>query len=274
MQVGRQLAGRLEVVPERLLDDDPLFVRHQVRLGQAVDHRGEQRRRDLQVEHRVVPVAERPRHLRIQLLAVEVAADVGEPCGEPVEHGVVEVLAGLLDRIARAGAQLLVGQVAPRHPEHGNVEQSPSLEPVERAERLLPGQIAGYAEDDKRVCFAIGHALQATDYPALPSSQDGRRRRATWGVLPMPIAVWRLRLSRADQTIRRSNAEVHGAAHVPGRVAHPDLEWRRRDVRDGGGAEPRRRRHLGALVRERGQAHDVLHLRRAHARGRAQDRRA
>ena len=64
-------------------------------------------------------VAERLRQLRIQLLAVEVAADVAEPSGEPVEHRVVEVLAGLLDRVARAASKLVVGQVLARHPEHG-----------------------------------------------------------------------------------------------------------------------------------------------------------
>ena len=39
------------VVPERLLHHDPPR-RRQAGLGQALDHRAEQERRDLQVEHR------------------------------------------------------------------------------------------------------------------------------------------------------------------------------------------------------------------------------
>ena len=166
MQIGRELARRLEVVPERLLDHDALSVRHEVRLGQALDHRGEQRWRNLEVENGVVAVSERLRQLRIRLALVEVAADVEEPPREPVEHGFVEVLAGLLDRIARAASKVVVGQVLARHSEHRDVEQPARLEPVKRSERLLLGQVAGDAEDDKRVSFAIAHLRHAIDYPA------------------------------------------------------------------------------------------------------------
>ena len=74
MQLRRQLARRLQVVAERLLDDDPLSVRHELRVGQALDHRGEQRWRDLEIEDRVVAVAKCLRHVCICLRVTEIAA--------------------------------------------------------------------------------------------------------------------------------------------------------------------------------------------------------
>ena len=116
-------------------------------------------------------VAERLAHLRIQLAAVEVTADVAELGREPVEHFVVEVLAGLLDRVAGAAPKIVVGEVLASHPEHGHIEQPTPLQPVERAERLLLGQVAGYPEDDKGVGFAFAHRfdLLRLDFPRLRS---------------------------------------------------------------------------------------------------------
>ena len=58
VQVRVELARRGKIVAERLLDDDP-GVLGQARVGEALDDRGEQRRRDLEVEDRDMHVPER-----------------------------------------------------------------------------------------------------------------------------------------------------------------------------------------------------------------------
>ena len=182
MQVGRELARRLQVVPERLLDDHPLPVRHQASaLAEAARPRwrtatAESRGRTRVRGGRRAPCAT----FEYSSLAVEVAADVAELGREPVEHLVVEVLAGLLDRVAGAAAKIVVGQVLARHPEHGHVEQPAPLEPVERAERLLPGQVAGYPEDDQGVGFAFAHRFDLLRFD-LPRVAELLRQRHVLG---------------------------------------------------------------------------------------------
>jgi hypothetical protein len=97
VELARQLARRGEIVAERLLDDHALAVGDHVRLGQPLDHRGEQRGWDLEVEGRVARVAQRLLDRRVGLRLAEVPSDVGQPPGEAREHLVVQLLAGLLD---------------------------------------------------------------------------------------------------------------------------------------------------------------------------------
>ena len=142
---------------ERLLDDDPLAVREQPGLRETGDHDAEQRRRDLQIEHRVLRLAERARYPLVRSRVGEVAADVAEPAREPSEHLLVEVLAARDDRFARVVAQVIDAPVLGRHPDHRAFQQSAALEPVERAERHLLREVAGDPEDDEGVGVVAAH---------------------------------------------------------------------------------------------------------------------
>ena len=73
-----QLARGLEVVAERLLDDDSSGL-GQARVGQPLDHPAEQERRDLEIEHRDLGVADRAGDALVRRGVAEVAAHVGHP---------------------------------------------------------------------------------------------------------------------------------------------------------------------------------------------------
>ncbi len=79
----------LAVVPERLLDHDARRV-GQPGVVQALDHRAEQERRDLQVEDRRPGLGDRVGDVLVRLGVAEVAGDVGETRGEAFEDRVVE----------------------------------------------------------------------------------------------------------------------------------------------------------------------------------------
>ena len=70
-----------EVVAERLLDDDARVLR-QARLGEALDDRAEQERRDLEVEDRASRALDRLADALVGRRVGEVAGDVREPGGE------------------------------------------------------------------------------------------------------------------------------------------------------------------------------------------------
>ena len=82
-----------------------------------------------------------------------------EFAGEPFEHLVVDRLPGLLDRLSRSVSQLLFVDVVDRHADHRYAQESARLEPVQRAEGLLPGQVARDAERHERIGFSV-HARQ------------------------------------------------------------------------------------------------------------------
>ena len=65
----------------------------------------------------------------------------------------------------------------------GTSEQPAPLEPVQRAERQLPGQVAGDAEDDEGVGFAIAHRL-ATYRFRRPAPKMGGARALNIGSPP------------------------------------------------------------------------------------------
>ena len=92
---------RLEIVPERLLDDDAGILR-QADFGEPLDDRPEEERRDLEVEDRRLGALDRSADTRVGRGVREVARDVREPCGEAREDLLVELLAGADDRLARA----------------------------------------------------------------------------------------------------------------------------------------------------------------------------
>ncbi len=123
----------------------------QARLGKPGDDAPEEERRDLEVEDRVLGAVERGRDTLVGRTVGEVAAQIRQPLCEPLEHLLVQLLAGPDDRLAGTLLQLVVGPVVDGDADDRAVEEAALLEPVERAKRHHLRQVAGDAEDDEDV---------------------------------------------------------------------------------------------------------------------------
>src|SRR5579875_3601119 len=178
-------AGGCQVVTERFLHGDPCAVQ-QARRGEVLDDRAEQRRRHLQVVQRPPAAADLRGEPGVQLAVCGIAVQVAQPPGEPPEHLLVERLAAAGDRVLGAPYQLLRGHLLARDADDPAPEQPAALQPVQRAERHLAGQVAGDAEDHQRVRLLAAvtqsqtsHVarcvLQPRHYPPRPS-RAGRVR--------------------------------------------------------------------------------------------------
>jgi hypothetical protein len=150
VQLLGELARRLEVVTEGLLDDDARIL-GQPCVVEALDDAPEEERRDLEVEDGLLRTLDRLRDPFVRVRLAEVAVDVGEPLDEPVEDRRVELLAGRLDRRLRPVAQLVERPVVDGDADDRTVEQAAALEAVQRAERHHAREVAGDAEDDEDV---------------------------------------------------------------------------------------------------------------------------
>ena len=134
-------------MPERLLHDDAA-VGGQSGVGQPLDHGTEQEWGDLQVEDRTPCIPDRGLHPPERLGLAEVAAHVREPCRQPFEHVVVDLLAARLDRLPGMLAQVVCGPVADRDADDRAAQQPAPLEAVERVESHHLRQIARDPEYD------------------------------------------------------------------------------------------------------------------------------
>ena len=99
VQPGVQVAGRAQVVAERLLDGNPA-VAQELGLAEVFDDGSEQRRRHLKVIQRPPAAADLDSELAINQVVRNVAGQVVNPPGEAVEHGVIDFLAGAHDGLA------------------------------------------------------------------------------------------------------------------------------------------------------------------------------
>ena len=145
VQVGGERPSRIEVVAERLLDDDPAVL-GETGIREVLHDRREQAGWDLQVEHRGLRVAHRRPDPRIGRIVGEVTLHVAQPRREACEDRLVELFPGGDDRRTSALDELVDRPVIDRDPDDGAVEQSALLEPVERPEGHHPRQVAGDAE--------------------------------------------------------------------------------------------------------------------------------
>ena len=161
-----QRAGRREIAPERLLDDDAHPAAGAV--GRPVEPGFAEPEHDRRVERGrggavEEPVAaDRPLLLDLAQEIAEPGVEVGvggiagvveEGLGEPLPHARGGRLdAGeLRDRLAHARAELLVAHLRPAHADDGEgLGQHAALEHrPERGDELALGEIAGGAEDDE-----------------------------------------------------------------------------------------------------------------------------
>ena len=141
---------RGDVVPEGLLDHDTGRL-GQTRAGEPLDHHPEQRRRDLEVEHRGPRALDGLGHALVGAVVPEVAGHVGEARREAIEDLVVDLLAAALDGGACVFAQVVHRPVVDRHADDRAVQQAAGLQPVQRVEGHDLGEVAGDAEDDEHV---------------------------------------------------------------------------------------------------------------------------
>ena len=157
VDVGVELVGertrRLEVVAERLLDDDARGLR-QPRLREPLHDPAEQERRDLEIEDRQARALDRLRDPPVGRRVAEVAGDVREARGEAPEDLLVELLAGADDRLARTLDELVDRPVVDRDADDRAIEQAALLQPVQRTEGHHLRQVARDPEDHQPVCAA------------------------------------------------------------------------------------------------------------------------
>ena len=166
---------------ERLLDDDARVL-CQACLGEALDDRAEEERRDLEVEDRQLASLDRVGHVVECHRVGEVALDVGEPFCEAVEHLPIEGLAGPFDALARMVAQVVDRPVVDRHSHDRAAKQPTLLQPIERPERHYLCQVAGDSEHNQHVGLCEGTCVSAAcaaDCSRVQSGLHARRHSAT-----------------------------------------------------------------------------------------------
>jgi hypothetical protein len=157
-----ELAGRVQVVAERLLDHHPReppvpATATQAGLADAADGVGEQLGDERQVVQAVavgaVLAVEAVQQVADAPVGVGVgrgAGDVVQPAGERLPDLLLDGLGAgeLLDRLAHVGPVLLVGVLAAAGADEGEVlrQQPVQLQVVEGGDDLAVGQVAGAAE--------------------------------------------------------------------------------------------------------------------------------
>jgi hypothetical protein len=167
-QPAVQLAGRLEVASEGLLDDDPAAGR-EAGLGQPLDDLREDRRRDGEVEDRPLGALQPDRELVVQRRVAVVADQHRQALGQLPEGRLVHrTAAGRLDGGAGVLPQPLVLPGRAGHPDHGDAEPTDLRHLVERGHQLLAHQVARRPEQDDRVRPTL-HAARSW-WSSCPSS--------------------------------------------------------------------------------------------------------
>jgi hypothetical protein len=150
VHLRRERARGLEVVAERLLDDDARML-GEAYARETLDHGAEQERRDLEIEDRAASVLQASREALERRRVPEVARQVGQSGGEPVEDRGVERLARGEDRLAGALAQVVDRPVVDGDADDRAGQQPARLEAVERVQRHHLRQVAGDAEHDEDI---------------------------------------------------------------------------------------------------------------------------
>ncbi len=162
-QLGVELAGRGQVVSERLLDHDPGVGAVDVvqpGVSELAHDDREERRGGREVEHAVqrlarllVELAQGPVELLVDAVLVERPRDVAHVGDEAVEHIGVGLAPGeALDRLPRHLTEVLVRVVRARHRDQLEALGQSALvrQVVERRQQLPVGKVARAAEDDQR----------------------------------------------------------------------------------------------------------------------------
>ncbi|CKN72907.1 Uncharacterised protein [Mycobacterium tuberculosis] len=122
----------------------------QPHVREIFDNRREQRRRHFQVIQRPTGRANQFGQRIVELAVGDVTVQVGQPARQPVEHRIVDLF-GTTDGLASPLDQLPDGHVVTGHTQDGAVQQLVALEPIQRAEGHLAGQVTGNSEDHQQI---------------------------------------------------------------------------------------------------------------------------
>ena len=184
MDLVGQLAGRSEVVAERLLDHDTRGL-GQPGVGQALDHSPEQKRRDLQIEDRRACLPDRLCHPRVRRAIAEITTHIRQPRREALEHRLVNLHTAPLNRFAGTVAKILHRPITHRHAHDRTTEQPPLLKPVQRVKRHHLRKIA-----------RDPNTTNTSALPGLPSPPPVAGRDSTAVVIggPFPGALCKSKL--------------------------------------------------------------------------------
>jgi hypothetical protein len=174
-------------VTKGLLDDDPRVLR-QSGLRQALDHRAEEKRRDLEVEDRELGSVDCLGDPLVGRRVGEITRDVGEPLGEAVEHLRLDLLARTLDRRPSTFLQIVDRPVVHRDSDDRAVEEAAPLEAVEGHESHHFRQVARDPEGHEHVSRLTGLIGLG---PGFRGSHGRRHRRLSslrWARRPRSLA--------------------------------------------------------------------------------------
>src|SRR5439155_8200221 len=155
----REAAGRLEVVAEGLLDDEPRPALRAPSLAESRDDGLHRLRRHSEVVDAVaarsallVELVQQGPEAILAALVREIGGEVMRPFGQPVPDLLLEVVpAELADGVLHPLAELVVGPIRARDADDGEAlrQEVPAGERVQRREDLAAREIAGGAEDDE-----------------------------------------------------------------------------------------------------------------------------
>ena len=202
---------RGQVATERFLDDDAALL-GEPGGADVVDDRREQVRRDRQVVHRALAVAQRL--AQVLERARIVVADAGEPHEfRELRPGIrIEPVAAGLEALPGTFTKLLEIPFPAAHAHDRNVEVAGLDHPLQRGVDLLERQVARRAEEDECVTARLCASPRASARGRL--TRLLRAHRAS-GARPSPA----LRAARRDRRTGRASPTAGGVRPHPRRAS-------------------------------------------------------
>ena len=225
-----ELAGRSEVAPERLFDDDAAAL-GEAGVTDVVDDGREQARAESPGSARAVHSPRARRAGWRTCAGRRSASDVADQSAEPLPGLGVEAVAASLDALARTLAQLLEVPVLARDADDRDVEITRLDHPLQRREDLLESEVAGGAEEDERVrAFGTAHpappappASGARRSPARPGARHDRRTARASPTAGGGRGVLAARAEAREQR-RRQDRRGHAVSIAASAVQRPSPE--------------------------------------------------
>ena len=231
VQLGGERAGRREVVPERLLDDDARVLR-QAGVGEALDDRAEEERRDLEVEDGALRALDRARDPLVRGGVGEVArrgTRTGSRSGRRPPRRAAR--RSPRSRRARARRALATVQSSTATPTIGQSQQAALLEPVQRPEGHHLRQVARDPEDHEDV----GGLLARRASGRVPASRVAVRSSSWFSSPPLRCPLRVLRREAAGEHSVEPSVAVSVIVSASLDVPTGSRSARRRSRRRSGG---------------------------------------
>ena len=139
------------VVASEWLFDDQTSPFGETAIGDAGGNGGEERRRNSEVEDRMLGAPRLTSEFSKGRRVGVVASDVGHFGSETVERRLIPFLAGLSNRVSAVIAQIVVGPSLTGDPNDWNTQTASAFESVNGREQFLLGEISGGTKHDEEV---------------------------------------------------------------------------------------------------------------------------